>query len=69
GSGVLPSATFIASTSNNGCISWFMVFTFLHQKGVSRYVDTGGAAACAVFDALPEAASGGAIPSEAYESV
>ena len=28
-SGVLPSATFLASASNNGCISWFMVFTFL----------------------------------------
>jgi hypothetical protein len=31
GSGVLPTATFIASTSNNGgCISWFIPFTFLH---------------------------------------
>ena len=29
GWGVLPTATFIASTSNNGCISWFMAFTFL----------------------------------------
>jgi hypothetical protein len=37
GSGVLPTVTFIASTSNNGCISWFMVSPFYSKLNWPRH--------------------------------
>jgi len=57
GSGILPTAIFIASTSNNGL--YLLVHSLppfygkLTKKGVSRYVDTGG----------PEASGQPAVPS------